>query len=256
MLEKDGIASREQVLSVFPEVERMERGRVAVIECYCRIPCNPCEFSCPRKAITIGENINDRPKIDTELCNGCGNCVSHCPGLAIMLVQLKGDEATFTVPYEFLPLPKENEVVDVLSRGGQTLCLGRVVRVVNPPSYDRTPEVSFTAPKAYLYEARNFRRRCGEGMNELDDTIICRCSDVTLGQIRKLIAEGYTDFDSIKRITRAGMGPCQGKTCGLLILRELSIATGKPMSELKPQTSRPPVGGVTLKSIAEGVEER
>ena len=43
-----------------------------------------------------------------------------------------------------------------------------------------------------------------------ENTIICRCSDVTLKEIRELIKDGYVTFDEIKRITRAGMGPCQG----------------------------------------------
>ena len=83
------------------------------------------------------------------------------------------------------------------------------------------------------------------------ETIICRCSDVTLEQIRALIAEGYLTFDEIKRITRAGMGPCQGKTCSQLIMRELSAATGKPMGELGFQKTRPAVVGVRLELFAE-----
>lgn len=84
-----------------------------------------------------------------------------------------------------------------------------------------------------------------------NDTIICRCSDVTLGEIRDLINEGYKTFDEIKRICRIGMGPCQGKTCGQLVLRELSKATGKQISELKLQKNRPPVVGVKLDLITE-----
>lgn len=85
---------------------------------------------------------------------------------------------------------------------------------------------------------------------KLENTIICRCSDVTLADIRRLISEGYTTFDEIKRITRIGMGPCQGKTCSQLVLRELAAATGTPMRELKNQTTRPPAVGVRLELIA------
>ncbi len=86
--------------------------------------------------------------------------------------------------------------------------------------------------------------------NADQNTILCRCSDVTLGRVRELIDQGYTSFDELKRITRIGMGPCQGKTCSLLVLRELSIRTGKPISELVPQTARPLAVGVTLEAIA------
>ncbi len=87
-----------------------------------------------------------------------------------------------------------------------------------------------------------------------DNTIICRCSDVSLADVRNLIAEGYTSLDEIKRITRIGMGPCQGKTCGLLVLREISLATGKSMSELKNHTNRPVAVGVKLGLIAKSQE--
>jgi NAD(P)H-nitrite reductase large subunit len=84
----------------------------------------------------------------------------------------------------------------------------------------------------------------------MDDTIVCRCSDVTLGEIRKLIAEGYTTFDEIKRVTRVGMGPCQGKTCGDIIRREIALATGKKMSDVSFHHNRPPAMGVRLELIA------
>lgn len=87
-------------------------------------------------------------------------------------------------------------------------------------------------------------------MNETDTTILCRCSDVTLTRVRELLAQGYTSFDEIKRLTRAGMGPCQGKTCQQLILREIAAHTGTPVAELTPQTTRPPAVGVPLKLIA------
>lgn len=83
-----------------------------------------------------------------------------------------------------------------------------------------------------------------------ENTIICRCSDVTLKEVRDLIAEGYVTYDEIKRITRIGMGPCQGKTCGQLVLREIANATGQNMKDLNFQTNRPPIVGVKLGLIA------
>ncbi|MBM7613745.1 (2Fe-2S)-binding protein [Alkaliphilus hydrothermalis] len=82
-------------------------------------------------------------------------------------------------------------------------------------------------------------------------TFICRCSDLTLQDIRDLINKGYNTFDELKRISRVGMGPCQGRTCLPLVLRELSIATGKPISELCPGTFRPPIKSIKLGAIAD-----
>lgn len=84
-----------------------------------------------------------------------------------------------------------------------------------------------------------------------ENTIICRCSDVTLKQVRNLINDGYVTYDEIKRITRIGMGPCQGKTCGQLVMREIANATGQNIKDVKFQTTRPPAVGVKLGLIAE-----
>src|SRR4051794_7539457 len=42
-----------------------------------------------------------------------------------------------------------------------------------------------------------------------DDTIVCRCEDVTVGRIRR-----YSEWREAKLQTRCGMGPCQGRVCG------------------------------------------
>ena len=86
-------------------------------------------------------------------------------------------------------------------------------------------------------------------------TIICRCSDITLEKIRDLIEAGYETFDEIKRITRVGMGPCQGKTCSQLVMREIASYTGKSLVEQYTQTTRPPAIGVRLELIAKGAHE-
>ena len=53
----------------------------------------------------------------------------------------------------------------------------------------------------------------------MDDknTILCRCEDLTRENILDCIRAGYCTIDEIKRVTRAGMGPCQGRTCRMLI---------------------------------------
>ncbi len=88
-----------------------------------------------------------------------------------------------------------------------------------------------------------------------ENTIICRCSDVTLNEVRDLINEGYTTLEEIKRISRTGMGPCQGRTCGNLIIREINSITGKSIPEINVTVSRPPVKGILIKEILAGGRE-
>ena len=83
-----------------PSAERRAKGPVACIECFQHIPCNPCEASCPRHAITIGSEITDLPRLDETLCNGCGLCMTRCPGLAIFTVDESGERARVSFPYE------------------------------------------------------------------------------------------------------------------------------------------------------------
>jgi len=86
-------------------------------------------------------------------------------------------------------------------------------------------------------------------MTDFDNTLVCRCEDITLTEIRQVIADGYRTIDEIKRVTRAGMGPCQGRTCRLLIAQELSRHYGIPMEEVLMPTFRPPVKPVKLGSF-------
>ena len=160
MFEKTGVATREMVMTKFPSIERINRGPVAVVECYQKIPCNPCQTACPTGAIRIGDDINEIPKRDEELCGGCGLCVAKCPGLSIMIVDGSKSEDTveFRIPYEFLSLPEAGEKVIGLDRAGQPICEAKVIRVMNPPSFDRTPVITLEVGRKYLYDFRNFRR--------------------------------------------------------------------------------------------------
>ncbi len=85
---------------------------------------------------------------------------------------------------------------------------------------------------------------------ENDDLIICRCEEVTLGQIKEAIALGLTTVNEIKRYTRAGMGLCQGKTCGQLVRRILAQETSQHPAQIIPSTARPPVRAVELGVLA------
>lgn len=157
MLEKTGVPDIERVKEKFPALERIDRGPVAVIECYQNIPCNPCATACKVHAIEIGEDINCIPALSPETCTGCAVCLSRCPGLAILVVDgsKSKDHFEFRIPYEFLPLPKEGDEVWGLDRAGKRLSKVKVLRVQNPKAFDRTPVVTLAVPRGELYLFRN-----------------------------------------------------------------------------------------------------
>lgn len=159
MIEKTGIASLEDLKKVMPSEERLNRGACVIVECFERIPCNPCAEACPYGAIRIEGNINNLPHVDYEKCNGCGICISSCPGLAIFVVHKNYDEHNGLVmlPYEFLPLPKKGDIVDALSREGKKLCSAKVVRVLLTKKQDRTAIISILVPKNIIMEVRHIR---------------------------------------------------------------------------------------------------
>ncbi|KAA0000601.1 MAG: (2Fe-2S)-binding protein [Thermoplasmata archaeon] len=86
--------------------------------------------------------------------------------------------------------------------------------------------------------------------------IICRCEDVTEEDVVKAIKDGYTTLDELKHVLRLGMGPCQGRTCIPLAARILARETGKKVSEIELQTSRPPVVPVPLGLLASGESDK
>ena len=82
-----------------------------------------------------------------------------------------------------------------------------------------------------------------------DTTIICRCENITVGEVRKMIDQGYDDFDELKRLIRTGMGPCQGRTCRHLIMQEISRRTGKKFDEIELGAFRPPTKPIQLEQL-------
>lgn len=83
-------------------------------------------------------------------------------------------------------------------------------------------------------------------------TILCLCHDVTDEDVRRAVADGYTEPETIKRYTAAFMGPCQGRSCADLVMEAIADALGRPACELEPTTSRPPAYPVRMGVLGAG----
>jgi len=88
-----------------------------------------------------------------------------------------------------------------------------------------------------------------------DDPIICRCEEVRLGRIQATIRQsGAMTVNQVKKLTRAGMGPCQGRTCARIVETILSDAGHAPAGT-EPYQARPPVRNLALETLAAGARQ-
>jgi NAD(P)H-nitrite reductase large subunit len=81
-----------------------------------------------------------------------------------------------------------------------------------------------------------------------EETIVCRCEDVTLNEVLESIEEGYVDLEELRKKLRIGMGACQGRVCIHLLTKILEEKTG--VSGVSLPTSRPPIVPVPLGLLA------
>lgn len=104
-----------------------------------------------------------------------------------------------------------------------------------------------------------------------DDTIICQCEEVTRADLigvqppnylerpapmcarslGTLLKDGPANPDQIKRLTRAGMGVCQGRRCRDQVAMLLALESGQPFGTIPLASHRAPVRPLPLKILAE-----
>ncbi len=82
-------------------------------------------------------------------------------------------------------------------------------------------------------------------------TFVCRCEDITEEQVREAIDMGMETLDELKRALRVGMGPCQGRTCGPILVSMLARAYKKRPQDVKEWKQRPPLKPVPVYTFYE-----
>jgi NADPH-dependent 2,4-dienoyl-CoA reductase/sulfur reductase-like enzyme len=83
----------------------------------------------------------------------------------------------------------------------------------------------------------------------VDETIVCRCEDVTRGEICAAAREGARSVNQVKAWTRCGMGPCQGRICGDIV-GEIVTGRGHSREEAGYFTGRTPFRPLPLDELA------
>lgn len=82
------------------------------------------------------------------------------------------------------------------------------------------------------------------------DTIVCRCEEVTAEQVRKTVALGCPGPNQMKAFLRCGMGPCQGRFCGLTVSELIADERGVSPEEVGYYRLRFPTKPLTLGELA------
>ncbi|MCA1786577.1 MAG: FAD-dependent oxidoreductase [Desulfobacteraceae bacterium] len=127
--------------------------------------------------------------------------------------------------------------------------LGRIHR--RQPRWDR-----FMKTRHQLYVRADECRSYGALLNRIcrvpaaaygripDDTVICRCENITMLTIKQAVQNGFSSWSSLKKATRCGMGRCQARICGPIIEKILQALTGT-----EPKTTGPPVSRAPVKNL-------
>jgi len=87
-----------------------------------------------------------------------------------------------------------------------------------------------------------------------DDTIVCRCEEVTAGQVRQAVREGCQGPNQAKSYLRCGMGACQGRFCGLSVSQIIAAERGASMDDVGYYRIRPPIKPIELGALAESAQ--
>lgn len=83
-----------------------------------------------------------------------------------------------------------------------------------------------------------------------DDVVVCRCEEVTAGELRAAVAAGALGLNQLKAYTRCGMGPCQGRVCGPVAAAVVAAARGVGASYVEQARVRWPLKPVPLAELA------
>jgi len=164
-----------------------------------------------------------------------------------------------TIPLEFNSENiKEKDFVTVTNTEGEVLASLPIIKIRQLTNYSSTQLVHVISPKEIATKISGIQIRPPEESllhdqmflkNLEDETYICRCERVTVGEVRQLIKNGERDINQIKALTKLSMGACGGKTC-LKLIRNVFREEGVKSSEITDTVIRPVFVEIPLETLA------
>jgi D-hydroxyproline dehydrogenase subunit alpha len=149
-----------------------------------------------------------------------------------------------------------------IAGGLKSICEGEIAALAILREQGRVDDASYLKRRARLLRQRRHHLRFGKYFNLLyaipaaayleipDDTLVCRCEDVTMGDIKKAVANGFDTPATLKIALRGAMGDCQGRICGPALYDILAALTGMAQAAMTPLVVRPPIKPVSIGSLA------
>ncbi|MGC0415925.1 NAD(P)/FAD-dependent oxidoreductase [Embleya sp. AB8] len=137
------------------------------------------------------------------------------------------------------------------------LDIARRLELLSETGHDRElppirRELSATGRMAALLERTCAPHRAGLHALATDDTLLCRCEEITYAEVRCALRDnpGLDTADAVKLLTRTGMGPCQGRMCGPALTELLHQESHLPRESAGPFTARPPIKPLPVAALA------
>jgi NAD(P)H-nitrite reductase large subunit len=141
---------------------------------------------------------------------------------------------------------------DVALWEGRLAALGAARKLGRETAAGRVVEVQQTLARQRRFAAvldALFPASAHQGDLLTDDTVLCRCEEITVGEVRRAVDEGATTVSAVRMLTRAGMGRCQGRMCGSSVADLIARELGQPVEAAGLPTPRPPIVPVPLEAL-------
>ena len=84
-----------------------------------------------------------------------------------------------------------------------------------------------------------------------DETVLCRCENIKIKDVRKAVGEGVREVNELKIVTRCGMGPCQGRMCAPAMAEIIGAELALSPDQVGVLKIRPPLKPIPLGEVAE-----
>lgn len=129
-----------------------------------------------------------------------------------------------------------------------------IVRTVHPEAAAKAAKAA-RATLAHFARGRRFLdayyRPAPQLRMPASDTVVCRCEEITARQIVDTVALGCPGPNQMKSFLRCGMGPCQGRLCGLTVTELIARERKVSPQDVGYYRLRPPVKPITVGELAE-----